>query len=109
MPQTKRDFYEVLGVDRQATPAELKRAYRGLAMRYHPDRNPGDHTAEDNFKEIGEAYQVLSDPDRRQRYDASGPAGPARGGSAGVNFQSAVGRFDMCFAARRLHQRRTCR
>ena len=106
MPQTKRDFYEVLGVDRQATPAELKRAYRGLAMRYHPDRNPGDHTAEDNFKEIGEAYQVLSDPDRRQRYDAFGPAGEAMGGSAGFNFQSAFDLFDMFFAGGASGQRR---
>ncbi|MGA7361947.1 MAG: J domain-containing protein, partial [Candidatus Dormiibacterota bacterium] len=106
MPQTKRDYYEVLGVDRQATPAELKRAYRALAMRYHPDRNPGDHEAEDHFKEIGEAYQVLSDPDRRQRYDAFGHAGESMGGTAGFNFQSAFDLFDMFFAGGASAQRR---
>src|ERR1035437_5625187 len=106
MPQTKRDFYEVLGVDRQATPAELKRAYRGLAMRYHPDRNPGDHTPADNFNGIGEAYQVRSAPDRRQRYDGVGPAGEGMGGSAGFNFQSAFDLFDMFFAGGASGQRR---
>ncbi len=106
MPQTKRDYYEVLGVSRQATPAELKRAYRSLAMRYHPDRNPGDHNAEDNFKEIGEAYQVLSDPDRRQRYDTFGHAGEAMGGAGGFNFQSAFDLFDMFFAGGAGAQRR---
>jgi molecular chaperone DnaJ len=106
MPQTKRDYYEVLGVGRGASPAELKRAYRALAMRYHPDRNPGDHTSEENFKEIGEAYQVLSDPDRRQRYDSFGHAGEAMGGSAGFNFQSAFDLFDMFFAGGSPSQRR---
>lgn len=107
MPQTnKRDYYEVLGVNRQASPAELKRAYRGLAMRYHPDRNPGDRESEDHFKEIGEAYQVLSDPDRRQRYDAFGHAGEGMGGATGFNFQSAFDLFDMFFAGGASGQRR---
>lgn len=98
MPQTKRDYYEVLGISRQATPAELKRAYRALAMRYHPDRNPGDQEAEEHFKEIGEAYQVLSDPERRQRYDAFGHAAEGMGQSAGFSFQSAFDLFDMFFS-----------
>ncbi|HEY6538917.1 MAG TPA: molecular chaperone DnaJ [Candidatus Dormibacteraeota bacterium] len=106
MPQTKRDYYEVLGVDRQATSAELKRAYRALAMKFHPDRNAGDQGAEDRFKEIGEAYQVLSDPDRRQRYDTFGHAGEAMGGAQGFNFQSAFDLFDMFFSGGAPGQRR---
>src|SRR5487761_1106404 len=106
MPQTKRDYYQVLGVDRQASPAEGKRAYRGLAMRYHPDRNPGDHQAEEQFKEVGEAYQVLSDPDRRQRYDTFGHAGESMGANSGFNFQSAFDLFDMFFAGGAAGQRR---
>ncbi len=98
MPQTKRDYYEVLGVDRQASAAELKRAYRGLAMRYHPDRNPGDREAEERFKEIGEAYQVLSDPQRRQRYDTFGHAAEGMGAAGGFSFQSAFDLFDMFFS-----------
>ena len=63
MATTKRDYYEVLGVSRNAGAEELKRAYRKLAMQFHPDRNNGDKVAEERFKEIGEAYSVLSDPD----------------------------------------------
>ncbi len=66
------DYYKVLGVSREASPAEVKNAYRKLAMQYHPDRNPGDKKAEERFKEINEAYQVLSDPKKRQRYDQLG-------------------------------------
>ncbi|MGH7612376.1 MAG: molecular chaperone DnaJ [Candidatus Dormibacteria bacterium] len=106
MPQTKRDYYEVLGASRQATPAELKRCYRNLAMRYHPDRNPGDHEAEERFKEIGEAYQVLSDPSRRQRYDTFGHAAEGFAGAQGFNFQSAFDLFDMFFAGAGSAQRR---
>lgn len=69
---TLRDYYEVLGVRRDATAEEIKQAYRKLAMRYHPDRNPGDASAEAKFKEINEAYQVLSDPERRAHYDRFG-------------------------------------
>ena len=68
----KRDYYEVLGVSRQASAQDLKSAYRKLAMQYHPDRNPGDKAAEDRFKEASEAYEVLSDPEKRGHYDRFG-------------------------------------
>ena len=66
--QNKRDYYEVLGVEKNASDAEIKKAYRKLAMKYHPDQNPGDKTAEEKFKEINEAYEVLSDADKKARY-----------------------------------------
>ncbi|OLC11311.1 MAG: molecular chaperone DnaJ, partial [Candidatus Rokubacteria bacterium 13_1_40CM_69_96] len=75
-----RDYYEVLGVPRSATDADLKKAYRQLAMQYHPDRNPGDKHAEERFKEANEAYAVLSDADKRAHFDRFGTAGPAAGG-----------------------------
>jgi molecular chaperone DnaJ len=71
----KRDYYEVLGVDKSAGPDDIKRAYRRLAIKYHPDKNPGDKGAEAKFKECAEAYEVLSDPDKRSRYDQFGHAG----------------------------------
>ncbi|HEX2571821.1 MAG TPA: molecular chaperone DnaJ [Polyangia bacterium] len=71
----KADYYEILGVSRSADAAELKRAYRELAMRYHPDKNPGDHAAEEKFKQVSAAYAVLSDPDKRARYDRLGHVG----------------------------------
>lgn len=71
----KRDYYDVLGVERGVDGGEIKKAYRRMAMQYHPDKNPDDHTAEDKFKEASEAYEVLSDPDRRRIYDAYGHAG----------------------------------
>lgn len=82
----KRDYYEVLGVERSATEEEIKKAYRKKAIQYHPDKNPGDKEAEEKFKEAAEAYDVLSNPDKRARYDRYGHAGvsgSAAGGSAG--------------------------
>ena len=75
MAENKRDYYEVLGVDKKASADEIKKAYRKSAMKYHPDRNPGDKEAEEKFKEIGEAYEVLSDEGKRSRYDQFGFAG----------------------------------
>ena len=79
----KRDYYEVLGVSKTATPEELKKAYRKLALQYHPDRNPGDKEAEEKFKEAAEAYEVLSNPDKRARYDQFGFAGMSGSGGYG--------------------------
>ena len=75
MAENKRDYYEVLGVDKKASAEEIKKAYRKAAMKYHPDRNPGDKEAEEKFKEVGEAYEVLSDDGKRSRYDQFGFAG----------------------------------
>ena len=85
----KRDYYEVLGIGKNATDAEIKSAYRKLAKKYHPDLNPGNKEAEEKFKEVNEANDVLSDPQKRQRYDQFGFAGvdpnyaAANGGGAG--------------------------
>lgn len=79
----KRDYYEVLGVDRSVSDDEVKRTYRKLAMKYHPDRNPDDKAAEEKFKEAAEAYEVLSDKDKRQRYDQFGHQGVASDFGAG--------------------------
>lgn len=80
----KRDYYEVLGVSKSASADEIKKAYRKLAIKYHPDKNPGDKEAEENFKEAAEAYEVLSDAQKKQRYDQFGHAG--MGGAAGGGF-----------------------
>ena len=80
---TKRDYYEVLGIERKASTEELKKAYRRLAVKYHPDKNPGDPTAEEKFKEIGEAYEVLMDANKRAAYDQFGHAAFSPGSSAG--------------------------
>jgi len=79
----KRDYYEVLGVSKDASDEEIKKAYRKLAKQYHPDVNPGDKNAEAKFKEINEAYEVLSDPQKRSQYDRFGHAGPQAGGFGG--------------------------
>ena len=80
----KRDYYEVLGVDKKASADEIKKAYKKMAIKYHPDRNPGDKEAEDKFKEAAEAYEVLSDDNKRARYDQFGHAG--MGGAAGGGY-----------------------
>jgi molecular chaperone DnaJ len=79
----KRDYYHVLGVERSATPEEIKKSYRKLAVKFHPDKNPGDHTAEEKFKELGEAYEVLSSPDKRAAYDRYGHQAFSQGGGGG--------------------------
>ena len=79
----KADFYETLGVSRTATDAELKSAFRKLAMQYHPDKNPGDAAAEQKFKDINEAYQCLSDGQKRAAYDRFGHAAFENGGGPG--------------------------
>ena len=94
MAESKRDYYEVLGVGRDADAATLKKAYRQIAKKYHPDMNPGDAEAEKKFKEASEAYAVLSDPDKRRQYDQfghaafEGGAGGA-GGFGGFDFSGA--------------------
>ena len=84
---SKRDYYEVLGVAKTASEAEMKSAFRKLAMKYHPDKNPGDKEAEIRFKEINEAYQTLSDPQKRAAYDRYGHAAFDQGGPGGGGFQ----------------------
>ncbi|WP_204495915.1 molecular chaperone DnaJ [Archangium primigenium] len=95
----KRDYYEVLGVQKNVSAQDLKSAFRKVALQYHPDRNPGNHEAEEKFKEASEAYEVLSDPERRGRYDRFGHAGvggaaggdPFGGGFQGVNINDIFG------------------
>ena len=86
--ENKRDYYEVLGVQKNATADELKKAYRKLAIKYHPDRNQGDKDAEEKFKEAAEAYDVLSDPDKRARYDQFGHNMGPQGFSGGGGFHA---------------------
>ena len=77
-----KDYYEILGVSREATEADIKKSYRKLAVKYHPDKNPGDKAAEEKFKEISSAFEVLKDSEKRRKYDQFGHDA-FRGGSAG--------------------------
>ena len=104
MTVTKRDYYEVLEVSKSATADEIKKAYRKLAVKHHPDKNPGDHTAEEKFKELGEAYDVLMDADKRAAYDRMGHAAFAQGtagprGGAGGGFHDPFDIFREVFGA----------
>lgn len=100
---SKRDYYEVLGVSKSADETELKKAYRKLAMKYHPDRNKGDAEAETKFKEASEAYDVLRDPQKRQRYDQFGHSGMNGGGFGGgggaSDFEDIFSRFSDIFGS----------
>ncbi|QCK14306.1 molecular chaperone DnaJ [Mangrovivirga cuniculi] len=92
----KRDYYEILGVDRNASEAEIKKAYRKLAIKYHPDKNSGDPAAEDKFKEAAEAYEVLSNTEKRERYDRFGHEG-MKGGAGGMNMDDIFSQFGDIF------------
>ena len=96
---SKRDFYEILGIDRGASEADIKKAYRKLAIKYHPDKNPDDSSAESRFKEAAEAYEVLSDQNKRAKYDRFGHAGVggAAGGGAGMNMDDIFSQFGDIF------------
>ncbi len=100
---SKRDYYEILGVSKSSTPDEIKKAYRKVAMKFHPDRNPGDHSAEEKFKEAAEAYEILSDSDKRAQYDRFGhnAFGPGRGGGGfsdqGMNMDDIFSQFGDIF------------
>lgn len=98
----KRDYYEVLGVEKNASADDIKKAYRKLAIKYHPDKNPGDKTAEEKFKEAAEAYAVLSDAEKRQRYDQFGHAGVngagGFGGAGGFSMDDIFSQFGSVFS-----------
>lgn len=96
---SKRDYYDVLGVSKTAEASEIKSAYRKLAIKYHPDKNPGDHEAEEKFKEAAEAYEVLSNPEKRRRYDQFGHAGNSASGfgGGGMNMEDIFSQFGDIF------------
>ncbi len=96
---TKRDYYEILGVNKSASAEEIKKAYRKVAIQFHPDKNPGDASAEEKFKEAAEAYEVLRDPDKRAQYDRFGHARPGRGGFQGheMNMEDIFSQFGDIF------------
>ena len=92
---SKRDYYEVLGIGREATEQQIKSAYRKLALKHHPDRNPGDHKAEDAFKEAAEAYAIISDPEKRSLYDRFGHAGVSGAAAGGFDPNAFAGFEDI--------------
>ena len=94
----KRDYYEVLGVSKTASEEEIKKAYRQIAIKYHPDRNPGDKQAEEKFKEAAEAYNVLHDPQKRQQYDQFGFDGPFGSGGGFGGFSGGSMNMDDIFS-----------
>ncbi len=95
----KRDYYEVLGISKGASEAEIKKAYRKMALKYHPDKNPGDAEAEEKFKEAAEAYEVLSDANKKARYDQYGHAGLGGNGGfgGGMNMDDIFSQFGDIF------------
>ncbi|HRP54105.1 MAG TPA: molecular chaperone DnaJ [Fluviicola sp.] len=98
----KRDYYEVLGISKSASEADIKKAYRKMAIKYHPDKNPGDKQAEEKFKEAAEAYEVLSDPNKKSRYDQFGHAGLGGNGGfggGGMNMEDIFSQFGDIFGA----------
>jgi len=92
---TRKDYYEILEISRGASDEDIKKSYRRLAHKYHPDKNPGDKSSEEHFKEINAAYEVLKDPDKRAQYDRFGYAetgtGYGQGAGVGVDFQDLFG------------------
>ena len=103
---SKRDYYDILGVSKGSSADEIKKAYRKLAIKYHPDKNPNDKSAEEKFKEAAEAYEVLSNPEKKQRYDHYGHAGvgssAASGGygGGGMNMEDIFSQFGDIFGLR---------
>ena len=95
----KRDYYETLGVNKQSNPEDIKKAYRKVAMKYHPDRNQGDKTAESKFKEASEAYEILSNPEKRQQYDTIGMNMHQQGTQPGQGFHQHPGGFSFNFGS----------
>ena len=95
---TKRDYYEILGISKNATAAEIKKAYRQMALKYHPDKNPGDKTSEDKFKEAAQAYEILSDDNKRARYDQYGHAGVGGASGGGGGFSGGGMNMDDIFS-----------
>jgi molecular chaperone DnaJ len=91
----KQDYYEILGVSKNATPAEIKKAYRKKAIKYHPDKNPGDKSAEENFKKAAEAYEILSDDNKKARYDQFGHAAFENGGAGAGGFGGGMNMDDI--------------
>src|SRR5436190_14438444 len=96
----KRDYYEILGVSKGSSEAEIKKAYRQMALKFHPDKNPNNKEAEDKFKEAAEAYDVLSTPEKKQRYDQFGHQGVGGGGysgGGGMNMEDIFSHFGDVF------------